>query len=118
MRGFLMAKGAIVVVAEAKGALAGFVIVQMEEVRGTRGGYVMTLDVASEWRRQGVATRLMEAAESKAAAAGAGCMLLHVFAGNAGAAQFYERRGYKQVSVAKSFYGRELDALVLWKALS
>ena len=53
--------------------------------------------------------------ESKAHAAGATAMTLHVFTGNAGAIQFYESIGYGRLGRAEAFYGRGLDALVYRK---
>jgi [ribosomal protein S18]-alanine N-acetyltransferase len=86
-------------------------------VRTAAVGYVVTLDVVPVWRRRGVATRLMEAAEVRVAAAGATRMALHVFAGNADAIRFYERLGYVRAGVRGGFYGRDLDALELQKLL-
>ena len=118
MRRFAEAKGAVTVVAEAEGDLVGFAIVQMEGggKAGSRG-YVVTLDVAPAWRRQGLARRLMEAAEAKAAAAGAARMALHVFVGNVGAVRFYEGMGYRRAATAEGFYGQGLDAAVYLKPL-
>jgi ribosomal-protein-alanine N-acetyltransferase len=114
MRRFAEARGATTVVAEAEGELVGFCIVQMEE----RVGYVVTLDVAPAWRRRGLAGLLMAEAETRAVAAGALAIELHVFAENAGAMQFYEGIGYGRVGRVEGFYGRGLDALVYAKKLS
>ena len=103
MRRFAARRGAISLVAEAQdGAIAGFVIVHLE--RGARG-YVVTLDVGDEWRRCGVGSRLMEAAEGLAREVGATVMRLHAFTGNEGAVRFYEGRGYTRVGVVPGFYG-------------
>ena len=115
MRRFVTRRGAISLIAEAEGgAIAGFVIVHLE--KGTRG-YVVTLDVAEEWRRRGLAGTLMEAVEARARAAGAGVMGLHVFTGNEGAVGFYEGRGYGRVGVVPGFYGRGGNAFVYRKEL-
>jgi ribosomal-protein-alanine N-acetyltransferase len=111
MRGFAEAPGAIAVLAEAEGALFGFCVVQMEG----HVGYVVTLDVASAWRRQGLARRMMEDVEAKVRAASGVGMALHVFTGNAGAMRFYESMGYGRAGRAEGFYGRGLDALVYRK---
>jgi ribosomal-protein-alanine N-acetyltransferase len=114
MRRFAEARGAIPILAEIEGGeLAGFGIAQME----ARVGYVVTLDVAPAWRRHGLARRLMAEMEARAAAAGAGTMELHVFAGNAGAMRFYEGIAYGRVGMVEGFYGRGLDALVYAKRL-
>jgi ribosomal-protein-alanine N-acetyltransferase len=111
---------AIVRVAEtACGEIVGFVIVHLE--RGMTGfqGYVVTLDVAEEYRRKGLAQRLMKESEASAMAAGAWWMQLHVFTGNAGAIHFYEHTGYERIRVRRGFYGAAgLDAFVYGKELS
>ena len=111
MRGFAEAAGAMTVLAEAHGELAGFSIAQLEK----HIAYVVTLDVTPTFRRQGLARRLMAELEAKAQAAGATAMALHVFTGNAGAIQFYESIGYNRVGMAEAFYARGLDALVYRK---
>ena len=111
MRRFAEARGAVTVLAEAEGELAGFAIVQMEE--GV--GYVVTLDVAPAWRRQGLAKQLMTDVEARVSAAGGVGIELHVFVGNVGAVRFYEGMGYGRLGMVEGFYGRGLDALVYGK---
>jgi ribosomal-protein-alanine N-acetyltransferase len=111
MRGFAEEPGAITVLAEAGGELAGFCVVQMEK----QVGYVVTLDVAPAWRRRGVARRLMEEVEARVRSAGGAGMALHVYAGNSGAMQFYEGMGYGRVGMAEGFYGRGMNGLVYRK---
>jgi ribosomal-protein-alanine N-acetyltransferase len=113
MRRFAEANGAVTVLAEADGELAGFCIVQMEG----QLGYVVTLDVAAAWRRNGLARRLMEDAETKVRAAGAEEMTLHVYTENRAAIRFYEAMGYERVGLAKWFYGTGLDAWLYEKRL-
>lgn len=113
MRSFAEAPGAVTLLAEVDGELAGFCIAHLEE----KTGYVVTLDVASAWRRRGVARLLMEEVEARVRAAGGIGMALHVYAGNVGAMQFYEGLGYGRVSIAKGFYGRGMDALMYRKKL-
>ncbi len=117
MRRFAEAKGALVVVAERDAVMVGFCIVQIERRRSAARGYVVTLDVAPEERRTGVAGRLMEEVERQAAEGGAGWMELHVHAGNGGAIRFYEGRGYLRVGEVAGFYGKGLDALVYLRKL-
>jgi [ribosomal protein S18]-alanine N-acetyltransferase len=114
MRRFASARWAKVVIAEADGKMVGFCIVHVE--RGAVG-YVVTLDVAPEWRRRGLARSLMERVEGEAREAGCASMGLHVFVGNDAAVRFYEGMGYGLVRQAKAFYGPGLDALVYAKGL-
>jgi ribosomal-protein-alanine N-acetyltransferase len=120
MRLFAERRRAISLVAEVEGGneIAGFVIVHLEGNGAALRGYVVTLDVAEEWRRRGVAEALMDEAEGQAKAAGAVVMDLHVYTGNEGAIRFYEGRGYVQTGVGKRFYGAAgLDAFVYRKVL-
>jgi ribosomal-protein-alanine N-acetyltransferase len=123
MQRFVGYKKAIVVVAEedaGERSICGFVIVHLEGSGRALGGYVVTLDVAEDWRRLGLAGRLMEEAERQALAVGAVWMGLHVFAGNEGAIAFYERSGYMQGERVPGFYrgageNDSMDALVYRK---
>src|SRR5580698_1603940 len=117
MLAFAEARNAIAVVAEAGGGeVVGFVIVHLEGAATNQRGYVVTLDVAENYRRIGLAGRLMPEVEARAAAAGARWMELHVFTGNEGAIRFYERLGYVRVGVQRRFYGAAgLDAFAYRK---
>ncbi len=118
MRRFVLEPDAIVVVAEAAGKLAGFVVVHLLSRRKQSAGYVVTLDVAREFRRQGLAGELMSAAEKAALEDGARAMMLHAHTGNAGAVRFYEGRGYRRESECAGFYGDGLDAWVFRRELA
>lgn len=111
MRRLAEERGAICLLAEADGELAGFCIAHREG----HWAYVVTLDVAPGWRRRGMAARLMSDLEQQARADGANGIGLHVYNGNAGAIRFYERIGYSRVGLTQGFYGRGLDALVYRK---
>jgi ribosomal protein S18 acetylase RimI-like enzyme len=62
-------------------------------------GWVYYLAVATAAQRQGVARRLMAAAEAWCAAAGVARLNLMVRAGNAPVLGFYDRLGYRQSDV-------------------
>jgi len=119
MREFAEERNAIVLVAQkVSGEIAGFVIVHVERVVTGGRAYVVTLDVAVECRRMGLARRLMREAEASALAAGVRWMHLHVFTGNAGAIRFYEVMGYERIRTQTGFYGESgLDAFVYGKEL-
>ena len=114
MRRFALSPGASVWVAEAAGQLAGFVIVKLDGV----AGYVVTLDVAPEYRRGGVAGALMQHAQAGLEAAGGQTLALHVYAGNAAAIRFYEAAGFRLLGMEPGFYGAGLDALVYQRELA
>jgi [ribosomal protein S18]-alanine N-acetyltransferase len=111
-------EGVVRIAENSAGKIVGFVIAHVEQVASGRRGYVVTLDVAQEWRRKGVAGRLMSEVEAWALTAGVSWMQLHVFTGNTGAVRFYERMGYERIRTRRGFYGgRGLDAFVYGKEL-
>ena len=119
MRAFAEERDALALVAETVAdVLVGFVVVHVN--RGGAGrGYLVTLDVAEEWRRKGLAGRLVREAEARTLAAGARWMELHVFTGNEAAIRFYERLGYERIAMRRRFYGAEgLDAFVYRKEIA
>jgi len=113
MRRFAESRKARAVIAESAGALAGFAILHVEG----RVGYVVTLDVAEDFRRQRLALRLMQALEHQAAETDCAVVGLHVFVGNEGAIRFYERAGYVRTGDVPGFYGDGFDAWAYRKAL-
>jgi ribosomal-protein-alanine N-acetyltransferase len=114
MRRFAESHKARVVIADSDGVLAGFAILHVEG----HTGYIVTLDVAVEFRRRGVAGQLMQAMEQRALEAECAVVGLHVFVGNQGAILFYERSGYQRVGDVQDFYGDGLHAWVYRKSVS
>lgn len=95
-------------------ALAGFILT----VRNRDRGHVVTLDVAPEFRRQGLGQALMEAAEAHFGIhrrAGLVGMRLEVAVNNASALRFYVRLGYRVVRTLRGYYAADLDGLLLHK---
>ncbi len=120
MRRFAEARGAVVrlaVLNSAPETMAGFCIGEVSRVGSASELYLVTLDVAPGYRRQGLAQRLLEAVERAAQEAGASAAALHVYEGNAAARSLYERCGYVASRVAPAFYGRGLHAWVYRKRL-
>jgi ribosomal-protein-alanine N-acetyltransferase len=113
MRQFAEARNALTVVAEdeATAQIAGFCIAHVEG----RAGYVVTLDVAAEHRRRGLAGAMMQRIEQQAVAAGCDTMELHVFVENDAAIAFYEREGYERAQVVRAFYGPHRNAYLYRK---
>jgi len=113
MQRFAESSKARAVIAESDAALAGFAILHVEG----SVGYIVTLDVAEDFRRQGLAQRLMQAMEWQAVEAGCAVVGLHVFVGNEAAIRFYERVGYERTGDVPGFYGEGLDAWAYRKKL-
>ncbi len=70
-----------VTVAEAGGAIVGFI--------ATRGEWVEQLYLDPKWSGRGIGTRLLDYATESMAA-----VMLHCFQANLGARRFYERHGF------------------------
>lgn len=65
---------------------------------------ILNLCVLPEFRRKGVASALVAAAEAEAAKAGAGSVCLEVAADNLSAIAFYKSAGYEKAGTRKGFY--------------
>jgi [ribosomal protein S18]-alanine N-acetyltransferase len=120
MKQFAEARNALIVVAEADetGEIEGFCIAHVERARKGLTAYVVTLDVAPLYRRQGLAHEMMERIERQATEAECDAMALHVSVENDGAIAFYESEGYERSHLVKSFYGLGRHAYVYRKALA
>ena len=118
MKQFAEARNALTVVAETdSGEIAGFCIAHVERARKGLTAYVVTLDVAPQYRRHGLARQMMERIEHQAAEAECDEVALHVSVDNDGAIAFYEREGYERSHMVKSFYGLGRHAYVYRKSL-
>ncbi|MGD0647504.1 MAG: GNAT family N-acetyltransferase [Acidobacteriaceae bacterium] len=117
MRRFAEAKKARVVIAEDSDALVGFVILDIEDDKEGRFGYIVTLDVSPGHRHRGLAGQLMQEAEREAVREACAAVVLHVFTGNQPAMRFYVGRGFVRSHRENDFYGRGIDAWVFHKPL-
>lgn len=118
MRRSAEAGNALTVVVERECEIVGFCIAHVERASGgTRFGYIITLDVAPEQRRRGLAQRMMQRIEAQAREAGCEIVALHVSVSNESAISFYERAGYLRSHTVRAFYGAGLHAFVYRKRL-
>jgi ribosomal-protein-alanine N-acetyltransferase len=113
MRSFAEAPQAVVVIAECNQQLAGFAIAEVADT----AGYIVTLDVASQWRHRGLGRQILRDLEQRAHANGAEMILLHVYTRNAAAVRLYESLHYRRTGLAQAFYARGLDAFTYEKQL-
>lgn len=118
MRRFVEAENANAVIAEQNDVLVGFVILHLEEADRGLVGYVVTLDVAEDHRRKGIAEALMHRAEEVAVQEGCIGMALHVFMKNESAILFYAHTGFVRLHCERNFYGHGLDAWLYYKVLN
>ncbi len=99
-------------VAEIDGQVAGYVGMQhvVDE------GYICNIAVFPQYRRLGVATRLMECLMDYAKEQDMEMISLEVRPSNLGAIRFYEKFGFEQEGRRRDFYSNPTeDALILTK---
>jgi ribosomal protein S18 acetylase RimI-like enzyme len=115
LRMFLSLRSAFCFVAEKNGLILGFVIV---DSRANRPGYIVTIDVAPEARRGGVASALLQAAEKRLRTSGVTGIRLEVAENNQSAIAFYKGHGFVQIGRKVGYYSGRLDAISMKKELS
>jgi ribosomal-protein-alanine N-acetyltransferase len=94
-----------------KDSMVGFI--GGERDSGRRRGWVTTLCVLPEYRRQGIGIALLAKCEELLATP---VIRLSVRASNHGAVGLYEQAGYKLVDRRKKYYAGGEDALVFEKS--
>ena len=118
LKQYMEAPGTFTIVAEADGTkaptIAGFLVSQ----RHKRGlGHVVTIDVNPRFRREGVGTLLMQAAEQRLQVEGCHSIFLETAVDNSTAISFYKRLGYSILRTLPGYYMGDLDAFLMGKKL-
>ena len=80
-------------------------------------GDIMTIAVAPEFRRKGIAKELIARLESWAKARGAIAMMLEVDISNIEAIKLYQNLGYESLNIRKNYYGYGRDAQIMRRGL-
>jgi ribosomal-protein-alanine N-acetyltransferase len=117
MRYYATRPRSICLIAEKDRVLAGFLIVNLTIRRKASSGYITTLDVHPNFRRQGLARQLMQSAAIAAIQAGVTTLRLHVSAENEPAIRFYQSLGYSRILLIENFYAGGLPAWLYLKNL-
>lgn len=99
------------------------VAVENEKVIGYAGMYISfeegdisNVAVASNYRKRGVATKLLLEIIRRAHEKGVTDVTLEVRETNVGAIRLYEKLGFKEVGIRKNFYEKPIEnALIMWK---
>jgi ribosomal-protein-alanine N-acetyltransferase len=103
----------IALVACERSRVVGFV---MGYISG-RSGAIYTLDVHPFFRRRGIGSTLLAAIEDELVSRGAKAVRLEVAIENPEALGLYRKAGYKEREIVRNYYGRERDAVRMWKTL-
>lgn len=74
---------------------------------------IMTIGVAPQWRRRGLATRMLDALLTEARRRRCRNVFLEVRASDTGAQQLYTRAGFEPLGTRGGYYGPGQDALVM-----
>jgi RimJ/RimL family protein N-acetyltransferase len=112
---------AAVFVAEDGGVIVGRLSIARDQHPASRHVADLGLMVAASHRRQGIGTRLLEAALDWARHSGVRKIELHVFPWNTGAIALYERFGFVQEGYRKEHYRRGdgyVDAILMAFSIS
>ncbi len=95
-------------------AVAGFIVAEA----GSRArGHIITIDVVAAFRRFGVGSLLLRAAEDRLIVAGCRTVELETAVDNVSALSFYKHHGYNVTRTFPRYYSNGVDALVLEKVL-
>lgn len=113
LRYFLTLASADSVVAEEGGRIVGFIVSEENPPLA----HIITLDVDTKHRRQGVGAALLETLESNLAARGVRSILLETAIDNEAAVAFWKRHGYRIEATLKRYYLGRIDAYEMRKIL-
>jgi [ribosomal protein S18]-alanine N-acetyltransferase len=113
LRYFLDLPSAACIVAEDSGRVAGFILSEENPPLA----HIITLDVADNYRRQGVGSALLLELEKNFARREVRTVLLETAIENEPAVAFWKRHGYRVEAVLKRYYLGRLDAYEMRKKL-
>ena len=105
---------AFTIIADVQKDIAGFVIGEYIRQRG----HLITLDVRDSFRRQGIGSKLMAAAEQLLAEQGCSVVFLETAVNNLNAISFYKAHEYVVLKTIPRYYEGKLDALLMGKKIT
>ena len=97
--------------------VAGFIIGSIKELEETRGGHILTLDIAVKHRRRGIGLRLLMELERVLVAKGVEMCYLEVDIDNVAARELYRKQGYAEVEALRDYYHKGSHGVRLAKRL-
>lgn len=114
---YMSLRGTFTLVAETSAKtpeIAGF-LVGKKHPRGM--GHIITIDTVAKFRRAGLGSLLMNAAEQRLKKAGCHAMVLETAVDNEAAIAFYKRLGYFIVKTIPRYYQNHTDAFMMAKRM-
>jgi ribosomal-protein-alanine N-acetyltransferase len=102
--------------AKADGDIAGFIISQVEIENDLLYGHIITVNVAPNYRRKGIATKMLEETELLLKAKGITECHLEVREDNVSALKLYQNSGFRKIQRLEKYYGNK-HGLFLKKTL-
>jgi [ribosomal protein S18]-alanine N-acetyltransferase len=115
---YMNLRGTFTLVAETTGErleIAGFIVGQ-KNLKGM--GHIITIDTVTKFRRHGLGSILMHAAEDRLRSTGCHAVILEVAVDNASAIAFYKRLGYFVLKTIPRYYHDRLDALMMARRIA
>ncbi len=106
----------IALTARVNDEIVGFVIGQIDIVKNTPFGHVITVNTVPAYRRRGIARKLLREIESLFRKKGIKECRLEVREDNTAAAKLYQKLGYKKMGKLENYYG-DTHGLYLKKML-
>jgi [ribosomal protein S18]-alanine N-acetyltransferase len=98
------------------GDIAGFIIAQDEVEESNEFGHIVTINIAPNYRRHGIGTRLLQEIETLLKDRGIAECRLEVREDNHGAIKLYHKLGYTTAGKLERYYGKK-HGLYLKKTL-
>jgi [ribosomal protein S18]-alanine N-acetyltransferase len=96
-------------------AVVGFIIAEVNR-RGI--GHIISIDVAPVFRRSGLGSKLLGAAEDRLKRSACRAVVLETAVDNGAAVAFYKRHHYGVVQIVPRYYVNGVDALIFEKKLA
>ena len=97
----------IALVAKANSDIAGFIITQVEVEENTEFGHIITINVPPNYRRKGIATKLLQEIETLLKQKGISECRLEVREDNHPAIKLYQTLGYQTIGKLENYYGKK-----------
>ncbi len=106
----------IALAAKSNADIAGFIIAQIDMEDSAEFGHIITLNIPSNFRKKGVATKLLQEIQELLKQRGISECRLEVREDNHPAIKLYQKLGYQTIAKLERYYGKK-HGLYLKKTL-